>query len=484
MTTLQGGATATPSEFFPLLNTMLNDLNSTNSANDKMDILRKKYNIDVMKRALVYTYDPMRLFNVTKAQIIKYGESHSELLDEMEENKESPHKYKTVFDLLDALSSRAITGHDALKCIHYFMRKKVAEEYRDDFLNMIDKDLKLRIKDKQINKVWDNLIPTFSVALGESFEKKEDYFNKTRDKENTDWYISRKLDGVRCLARVNIASGGIVFRSRLGKEFETLTSRGKELIRDFIPAIAASKTLRDAGDIVIDGELCVIDEKGQEDFKGVLKQLKKKGNDALRVRFMVFDILTGQEFDSQTSDENERTFEKRISAAKKVFSRYNEVTTGQETTRFMTLLKQKVFTPETFAEKSAEADANGWEGLMVRMDAAYVGKRSRDILKVKKFQTEEYKVESLKLGAPPNTGLNDMSEEVVTAFIINHKGNNVSVGSGLSINERREFAKCPANIVGKMISVQYFEETKDDKTGLYSLRFPTFKGVYGKKRDM
>jgi DNA ligase-1 len=39
------------------------------------------------------------------------------------------------------------------------------------------------------------------------------------------------------------------------------------------------------------------------------------------------------------------------------------------------------------------------------------------------------------------------------------------------------------SIVGKIATIQYFEETKNDKGGI-SLRFPTVKVVHGDKRAM
>jgi DNA ligase-1 len=39
------------------------------------------------------------------------------------------------------------------------------------------------------------------------------------------------------------------------------------------------------------------------------------------------------------------------------------------------------------------------------------------------------------------------------------------------------------SIVGKIITVQYFEETKNDKGGI-SLRFPTVKHIYDGERSM
>ena len=38
------------------------------------------------------------------------------------------------------------------------------------------------------------------------------------------------------------------------------------------------------------------------------------------------------------------------------------------------------------------------------------------------------------------------------------------------------------NIIGLTITVQYFEETKNDKGGI-SLRFPTVKHIYENERD-
>jgi hypothetical protein len=38
--------------------------------------------------------------------------------------------------------------------------------------------------------------------------------------------------------------------------------------------------------------------------------------------------------------------------------------------------------------------------------------------------------------------------------------------------------------MGAIITVQYFEESTDSKTGQLSLRFPTLKIVHGKQRQV
>ena len=58
---------------------------------------------------------------------------------------------------------------------------------------------------------------------------------------------------------------------------------------------------------------------------------------------------------------------------------------------------------------------------------------------------------------------------------IEHKGHIVKVGSGFSQEQRIKYMS--SDIIGKTITVQYFEETNNDKGGI-SLRFPTVKHIY------
>ena len=63
---------------------------------------------------------------------------------------------------------------------------------------------------------------------------------------------------------------------------------------------------------------------------------------------------------------------------------------------------------------------------------------------------------------------------------IEHKGHKVKVGSGFSQEQRLQYVD--GSIVGKTITVQYFEETNNDKGGI-SLRFPTVKHIYENGRN-
>ena len=72
---------------------------------------------------------------------------------------------------------------------------------------------------------------------------------------------------------------------------------------------------------------------------------------------------------------------------------------------------------------------------------------------------------------------------MLSNVIIEHKGCDVGVGSGFDQAERRKYFKNPELIVGKTITVQYFEETLN-QDGCHSLRFPVVKHIYENGRTV
>ena len=131
-----------------------------------------------------------------------------------------------------------------------------------------------------------------------------------------------------------------------------------------------------------------------------------------------------------------------------------------------------------------DADKRGFEGIMLRKNIGYEGKRSKNLLKCKKFFDEEYIVLDVDFD---NHRVIREGKEVVMPMLaqvfIEHKGHRVAVGSGWSQEQRIKYQKNPEEIIGKTITVQYFEETKNQDGGI-SLRFPTVKHVYEKDRDV
>jgi DNA ligase-1 len=406
------------------------DLSDSSSSKQKVAILCGiKENHDLVK-LIKYIYDPDMKFNVTSENVLKYKTKQILMISKI-----------SIFKLLDDLYSRKITGHTALEHIIFFTRK-LTEEQKNVFMNILDKDLKVGINIKIINKSLDNLIPEFSVALGQVYSE-----NFVKD---NNWLISRKMDGIRCITIIKEDS--VRFFSRTGKElfvFDTIKSE----IRDRTPR-------------VLDGEMIKI-INGKEDFQSMMKEIHRKNHTVTDAYYKVFDVLTLEEF----------------WAKKGSMILSDRLKTFNYKSTHIDMLEQCGY--DCLDEMAVKSKGLGWEGLIVRKNGNYKGGRSKDILKVKEFFTEEYTVVGVESGKMRcyNKEIQNYQEiETLSAVHIKHQGFDVRVGSGFSMEERKIFHENPDEIIGKLISVRYFEETTDQK-GNCSLRFPTFKGVYGDTRN-
>jgi DNA ligase-1 len=426
---------------------MVRDLRATSSTIDKQGIIEdycKTNNIGASftKKILLYTYHPLWQYNVTSDNLKKKN------------HLKAKNCYKNFFDLLDDLKGRAITGHDAIGAVNTFIDKY--PDYEELICCIIDKDLKTRAGDKIINKAIPDHIPEFSVALADKYDP-----NIVDWKDG--WYVSRKIDGARCIGIVD-NNGDTTFYSRTGKEFDTL-----DVVRGGIKALGITN-------VVLDGELCLVDDDGNEDFQGIMKQLKKKDHTIPNPSYKIFDMISHDEFYSKKGESN-KTYSHRLNNLK-------EVMKNNSCPCLSVLEQDRVKNDEHFAEWVAKANENSWEGCMLRADEPYKGKRSKDLLKYKSFSDDEYEVVDVEMG--PFRYVKDGAEHeetMLSCVTIQHKGYNVRVGSGFSIEQRQDFYKHPKKILGKVITVQYFSESKNQDGGL-SLRFPTFKILHGVARTV
>ena len=267
----------------------------------------------------------------------------------------------------------------------------------------------------------------------------------------------------RCIAIVD-NNGDTTFYSRTGKEFDTL-----DIVRGGIKSLGVSN-------VVFDGELCLVDDEGNEDFQGIMKQIKKKDHTIPNPSFKIFDMITHDEFYSKKGEKN-RPYSIRYNNLREVMK--------NNTCACLSVLGQELIKDdEHFAEWTKRGNDYGWEGVMLRADEPYKGKRSKDLLKVKKFFDDEYEVVDVEMGSFRYV-LNgkEHEETMLSCVMIKHKGNIVRVGSGFSIDQRQEFYCNPSKILGKIITVQYFSESENQDGGI-SLRFPTFKILHGDNRTI
>ncbi|KAF9114194.1 hypothetical protein BGX27_011467 [Mortierella sp. AM989] len=573
----------------------------------------------------------------TETKMAKTATFHSEFTGKQgEEAIANGQGYDTLPALLNALSTRAIVGHAALDAIIFFMgrfcsnrvnsfdRDNSRSNVSDDnpmeqlfntqlsklFLKILDKNLKTGCNVNLIREVCPTLISGFHTSLSQSLSGLEDARKlfksseseidtstastrtskkKSRVKDDAGWFASRKLDGVRCLTRVDRLTGGIESLSRNGRSFENLTSI-QEALRYFMSShneiqnsdgthdprswdqffkraldfgeSEKKETLPEA--LYLDGEVCIFEgeplpefnaqaEKGDLESEGVVtigggdegfgrenflrsvsfakRGLAKeeqnddgKANNNVRLDkdsvkseidsiesatpvYCMFDCLTETEFKDR---KGARPFSKRVRGMAAAFSLEDAAKNDTLTSHALAIkiLKQTKIESVAQLEKMIALSADrGWEGIILRKDVGYEGKRSRNMLKIKKFHDAEFIVQEAMVGSM-RVSLHGQFEErdnVLTNVVVLHRGNKVRVGSGFSMEDRIRFGKDPSLIIGKTITVQYFEESQsmvasgggqdgtvttlnkgeeasdganEGAEGVWSLRFPTVKAIY------
>lgn len=423
-----------------LIYDFVEESNSTNSNTDKINVLKKYTQYDAVKIALHYTYNTYKQYGITSVNCKK----RSDLLG-------NPNTYLDLFDLLDDLNDRVLTGHAAIANVNRYVQEN--KQFEDIIWSIIDRNLKTRSTASTINKVIPELIPTFDVALAKTYDEK----TKKKIKWSDGWRVSRKLDGCRCICIID-ENGEVKFFSRTGKEFLTLDNLKPE-----IKALGVKN-------MVIDGEICILDEYGNEDFQNIIKEIKRKDHTIESPFYWMFDFLTLEDFQNKTSSS---TLDERLT----------ELFPLIKSQEYIGILDQFDCDDDAFAHMLEISKTNSWEGLMLRKNTTYKGKRSDDILKVKTFYDEEYIVVDVEndIQRVIVDGA-EVSENMLKNIIIEHKGNRVQVGSGFNQEQRRYYFNNPDQIIGKQVTIQYFEETTN-MNGTHSLRFPVIKAIYDEKRD-
>ena len=425
------------------LDNFIEQMNSSTSSNDKVEIIR--HCSPLVRKVLYYTYNKMMQFNITP----KVLEKKNNLCNQYT-------KFESIFGLLNSLNQKRITGNKAIEEVNGFLFKN--PELKEIFYLILERNLKLRVSSKLINRAIPNLIPEFNVALANTYNEKT---RKKVDLDNDVWFMSRKLDGVRCLVFVNEKGKAKSF-SRQGKTFSTLSTLEKE-----IESLGVKN-------VIYDGELCIVDQDGNEDFQTVMKEIGRKDHDITNCLFQLFDMIPSEIF--YKGESNTGTLSQRLNVLSNILER--------KKLKNIKLLEQTPVTSFEELEKlSQKAFDKDWEGLMIRKNDVYKGKRSDDILKIKEFHDNEYIVKDVMFGPLRYVKEGkEVEEEMLSGVLIEHKGFDVRVGSGFTIDQRKEIFKDPSLILNKTITVQYFEETKNQEGGV-SLRFPVVKVIHGEQRN-
>ena len=155
------------------INRFIEKMNSSNSSNDKIEVMMHSSNN--IRKVLYYTYNNFLQYNITP-----------KMLEKRKDLCKTHTRFVSIFELLDSLNQRLITGHKAVEETNGFIHSN--PEYKEILCLILERNLKLRVSVKTINKAIPGLIPEFNVALANKYDDKT---KKKVDLEKDVWYISR-----------------------------------------------------------------------------------------------------------------------------------------------------------------------------------------------------------------------------------------------------------------------------------------------------
>ena len=409
------------------------ELQNTSSTLKKQNILKQNENNELFKELLKFLLDPMIVTGISKKKIEKIDISMSDI-------QLCQYDIRNLFNYLKEHNTG--TDNDIIMCKMAMIYDK--DELNDFVKSIITKSLKLGIDVKTANKVYGkNFIPVLDVMLGTSIEK-------CKIPQGTWFSISQKLNGSRCF----------YYKGKLYTRQGKVYTGCEHIIKDI-------KKLDDYynfdAEWVYDGELILKDDSltDSEAFqKGVGIANSDKENKQ-ELKLVIFDTIPTDEFEEGQSRST-------YGARKILLQAYARNIKDLNLSNIEIVPMFYEGTDQNEIWKWLDyAEQNDMEGVMVNLDTPYECKRTKNLIKVKKFYTLDLKVTDAIEGDGRLKG-------TLGALVVNYKDNTVNVGSGFSDVQRKEFWENKDDIIGRVIEVKYKEITKNKDTGLESLQFPVF----------
>ncbi|MCL2569755.1 MAG: hypothetical protein FWE16_00935 [Firmicutes bacterium] len=415
---------------------LVNKLKSTTGRLEKEAFLREyKDNADV-KAVLYFLFNPYIVTGISGKKLKKKSKS-----------TQAPAR---CLSLVLEYFVKNNTGRDVdVEYLHAFAGQ-YSKDIQDIIYGVIAKDLKLGIQEKTLNKVFGaEFIPTLNVMLAESFFENEKYL------DGKEFVVTQKLDGVRAV---------LIFQNDTGVFY----SRGGRVIEDLIDLQSEANKLDK--NYVYDGELLIQNPKPEMDAAEIYRAtVKITASDDIK-RGITFNI-----FDKVLKDD----FIAGISQTGALVRKRDMVAELEKINSELLVPVSILFVGNDISQIPALLDKhtqNGEEGIMVNpSDSPYECKRTKNLLKVKKFHTADVLVLSIEEGGGANKG--KLGAVHVQFMGPDKKLYTCKVGSGFRQDDREMYFANPDAIIGKIIEIGYFELSKNQNDDNYSLRFPTFKHI-------
>ncbi len=419
---------------------IIKELESNNSRLFKEDIIEKNLNYKEFQEGLAMCLDPLVTFGVKQ-------------VPESEKNGNGLN-WEDFKNSANLLIERESTGHAARDLIINLMNLSKEDQWNNWYRRILIKDLRCGVSEKTVNNVAKKMnlkfrVPVFSCMLAHDGAKHP-------KKIKGDCLVEYKYDGVRVVAIVK-------------KNKATLYSRNGKIFNNFAH-IENALSKPEYNNIVFDGEVM------SDDFQALMKQVyRKSGANTEDAYLALFDMLPLKEFNEGRSKLNSLERKQELNKLSKTFGSEIKLV-DYEIINFDNEQGQ-----EKFSEMNKEALEKGFEGLMIKPSNNYYEcKRSHAWLKIKPFIEVTLKVIDIQEGTGKHEGK-------LGAFSVEGEDDgkffSLSVGSGLTDEQRDMYWADKDRLIGRLIEVRADAITKSIEGDHFSLRFPRFKNFRGFEKD-
>lgn len=340
--------------------TILNELEDARGSLEKRDILEVNKNNDLLRRVFVAALDPYVTYYVSKFKCPPPSGFVEQIADDVAIN--------LFLDVLYKLSCRIVTGNAAKTLVEKYFSTLNLEQQR--WCNRILlRRLRIGVQESTINKIWPDLVKSFSVALAATLKSEFVKGEGIKLLETVSYPVrcEPKLDGLRLIAFKH--SGKVTLYTRNGTIIETLPT-----------LVSALENCSGYDNFVLDGE--ALSKSGTwNDSVSVVMAHKSKKDDS-DIVFNVFDCVSYDAWTQKDGELDENYFYRAL-AAETIVKLVNS-----ENVKLVPHINAN--NEKELKEFFQKCMDEGFEGIMLkRTDTKYEFKRSNNILKLKPKVTYE-----------------------------------------------------------------------------------------------
>lgn len=406
------------------------DLQRASGIKAKCEILRDYATDTQFRQLLYYALNPVLSYNLSEKAI-------RDAQEDTPGQGEGPILFHDFLDCCEYLSH--LRGMDAvtLRQVRRIISGQTDPRLQEICIKLLSKTLRLGVTAKTVNKVIPGLIPEWEVQ--QAFP-----IDRYPLSPGVEFWLTQKLNGVRA----TWYNGCLVARSGIPYDgLEHITS--------------ALVSLDD--DAVLDGELTLGNKPdGMSDNEAfrIATGLVNAGDgiDKTAICFTVFDRIPRDDFENATP--------KVLYSARRIGLAELAEKLDSNCVHVLPVLYHGTDQGK-IDELLARMVREDKEGLMVNLDVPYQRTRHRGILKVKRFYTMDLPIVRCEEGS-------GRLKDMLGAFVLSYRSNEVKVGSGFTDEQRRSYWEHRYDLQGMLCEVKYKEISRDKKTRLESLQFPVF----------